>query len=83
MLTVAELLLKIDNEYNGHKQTTINGLSLKQAKQICKDLEKLTDNEHSFVVELWTDGSMTIYQKDFFPAGTVGGTDRIILGIDN
>lgn len=83
MITVAEMLMRIDNEYNGHKQTTINGISIKEAQQICKDLEELSNKEYSFVLEIWTDGSMTIYQKDFFTDGRSHGADRIILGIEN
>ncbi len=79
-MNVAELLMNIENEYNQHKQTTITGLSYENAIEICKELEEYVDNEYSFVVELWTDGSFTIYQKDYFPVGKQGGVDRMILG---
>ena len=79
-MNVAELLMNIENDYNGHKQTIIKGISFDKAIEICKELEEYVDNEYNFVVELWTDGSFTIYQKDYFPVGRQGGVDRMLLG---
>lgn len=81
-MDVAELLMNIENEYNGHLQTVIKGLTLQQGIEICKSLEEYTDHQHSFVLELWSDGCFTIYQKDVFPEGNQGGRDRIILSTD-
>lgn len=72
---LAELLLKMDNKYMGHYQTTISGLTLEQGIEICKELEEYTDKEHSFVLELWTCGAFTIYKKD----GLGIGKDQIIV----
>lgn len=72
---LAELLLKMDNKYNGHYQTVITGLTLEQGIEICKELEEYTDKEHSFVLELWTCGAFTIYKKD----GLGIGKDQIIV----
>lgn len=81
-MKIAELLMNIENEFNSHKQTVIKGLTLEQGIQICKELEEYTDNEHSFVIELWTDGSFTISQKDFFSMGNLSGRDKLILSTD-
>lgn len=79
-MKLAKFLLNLDNQYNGHFQTTINGLTLKGALKICKELEEYVDRESSFVVvEVWTDGAFTIHQKDFFPEEHPTGRDRIIL----
>lgn len=77
-MNIAELLMNIENEYNGHLQTVIKGLTVEQGLEICKDLEEYTDKEYSFVLELWTDGGFTIWQKDYFKDRT-NGNDRIIL----
>lgn len=78
-MKLAKFLLNLDNQYNGHFQTTIKGLTLKEALKICKELEDYTDHEHSFVLELWTDGSFTLYRKDYFPEGNPTGRDQVIL----
>ena len=79
-MSLAELLLKIDNQYNGHFQTLIAGLTLKQGIEICKELEEYTEGQYSFVLELWTDGNFTVYQKDFWKEDRQGGRDRTIVG---
>lgn len=80
-MNVAELLLNIDNEYNGHKQTIINGLSVEQGIEICKALQEYTNDEYSFVIELWSDGSFSIIQKNYWEATEhpLGHKDRNIL----
>lgn len=78
-MNVAELLLNIDNEYNQHKQTVIKGLSIEQGMEICQELEEYTNKEHSFVLELWTTGGFTIYEKDHWKEDRMGGRDRMIL----
>ena len=83
MMSFAEFLLNTPNEYQGHKQTEIKGLSIEDGMKLCKELEELTDNESSFVIELWTDGCYTIYEKDSFPEGNPTGRDRMILGVNN
>lgn len=80
-MNIAKLLLNMQNQYNGHYQTVIKGLSVKQGKKICKELEKHTNDQYSFVLELWSDGNFTIYQKDFWKDHT-NGNDRIILATD-
>lgn len=77
-MSFAELLLKMDNQYNGHYQTTISGLTLEQGIDICKELEEYTSNQYSFVLELWTDGAFTIYKKD----GLGVEADQMILSTD-
>jgi hypothetical protein len=71
--------MNIQNDYHQHKQTVIKGLSIQQGLDICKELEDYVDKEYSFVLEVWTDGALTLYQKDFFKEERVGGRDRIIL----
>lgn len=74
-MSLAELLLNIDNKYMGHYQTTINGLTLEQGIELCKELEEYVDKQYSFVLELWTDGGFTIYKKD----GLGSGVDQMIV----
>lgn len=82
-MNFAKFLLETENEYNGHKQTEIKGLSVKKGLKLCKKLEELTDKQYSFVLELWSDGCYTIWQKDYFEDGNPTGKDRMILGVDN
>jgi hypothetical protein len=81
-MNIAELLMNIQNEYSGHKQTIIKGVTVEQGMEICQELEEYVDKQYSFVLEIWTDGCFTIYQKDYFPEGKQGGRDRIILSTD-
>lgn len=80
-MKLAKFLLNLDNQYNGHYQTEIKGLSLKKALKLCKELEEYTNDGSSFVVEVWTDGCFTIYRKDFFPEGNQTGRDQMILSV--
>ena len=81
-MNFAKFLLETENEYAGHKQTEIRGLSIEDGMKLCKELEEL-EPSYSFVIELWTDGNYTIYQKNFFEEGNPTGRDRMILGVDN
>ena len=81
-MNFAKFLLETENEYAGHKQTEIKGLSIEDGMELCKELEEL-EPEYSFVLELWTDGNYTIYQKNFFDVGNPTGRDRMILGVEN
>lgn len=85
MISLAEFLLNSKNEYNGHFQTQIAGFSIKKAVKLCKELEKYTNEQYSFVIEVWSDGGLNIYQKDFWKKGehVLGDTDRLILGVSN
>ena len=81
-MNFAKFLLETENEYAGHKQTEIKGLSIEDGMKLCKELEEL-EPEYSFVLEVWTDGNYTIWQKYFFEEGNPTGRDRMILGVDN
>ena len=74
-MNIAKLLLSLDNQYNGHYQTIIKGLTVEQGMEICRLLEEEFDNQERFVLELWTGGEFTIYKKD----GIAPGQDQIIL----
>jgi len=84
MISLAQFLLNTKSEYNGHKSTEIRNMSLEDAIQICKDLEKIEPNK-SFVVEVWTDGCFDIYEKDAWKSGEhhLGHKDRLILTVEN
>lgn len=79
----ASFLLNQTKHYNGHFQCETTGLPLEDALLICKELEELTNHEHSFTVELWTDGSYTVYQVDYWEPQehVLGHRNRIILGV--
>ena len=81
-MNFAKFLLSTEHEYAGHKQTEIKGLSIEDGMKLCKELEEL-EPEYSFVLELWSDGNYTIWQKYFFEEGNPTGRDRMILGVDN
>ena len=81
-MNFAKFLLETENEYNSHKQTEVKGLPIEEGMKLCKELEEL-EPFYSFVVELWSDGNYTIYQKNFFDVGNPTGRDRMILGVEN
>lgn len=74
-MNIAKLLLSMDNQYGGHYQTTIKGLTVEEGMEICRLLEEEFDNQESFVLELWVDGSFAIRRKD----GIAAGQDQTIL----
>lgn len=81
----AQFLLNSTNIYNGHIQTETKGIPVEQGLVICKDLEELTDHKYSFTLELWTDGSYTIHQMDYWKKGEhiLGDVNRMICGVSN
>ena len=78
----AEFLLNTKDEYNQHKCTEVSGVSVEEAINICKDLEDYTGNESLFTVEVFSDKSWTIHQKDYFANHLLGHRDRMILSCD-
>ena len=81
-MNFAKFLLETENEYNGNKQTEIKGLSIEDGMKLCKELEEI-EPYYAFVIELWSTGDYTIYQKDFFEEGNPTGRDKMILGVNN
>jgi hypothetical protein len=83
--TFAQFLLNQTKECNGHLQATATGISIEDGMQLCKELEALTGNQHSFILEVWSDGSYTIYEVDFWDKGEhpLGHLHRMILGVSN
>lgn len=81
----SEYLLNTEDEYNGHKQTTVKKLALEEGVALCKELEELCEFNYNFVIELCTDGCYTIWQKDFWEENEhpLHHRDRMILGVTN
>lgn len=78
-MNIAELLLNLDNKYNGHHQTTITGIPFEKGLEIAKALEEY-DPKHSYACEVFTDGSYSICRKADL---ILGDTDDIlILSVD-
>lgn len=78
-----KFLLETEHEYNGHKQTLLNNFPIKKGVKLCKKLEKFTLYAYSFILEVSSDGSYSIYQVDYFPEDNPTGRNRLILGVDN
>ena len=78
-MNVAEMLLNIQNEYNGHKQTIIQGLTVEDGYEILKELSDITGD--LFTLRLYNRKDFTIYQEDYWKRGEhhLGHTDRMIL----
>lgn len=79
----AEFLLSQTKQCNGHLQAEAKGISIEEGLEICRELEELTNHEHSFTIELWTDCSYTIYEVDYWEPQEhiLGHRNRIILGV--
>jgi hypothetical protein len=79
----AQFVLNTTYEYNHHKACEVNGLSIEQGLEICKELEELSNKTHSFVLELYTDGGFSLYRKDFWKKGEhpLGHLDQLILSV--
>lgn len=82
-MKVSDMLMYIGNEYNGHKQTVISGLTLEDGFEIIEELNR--EYEGFFVLEVWNKEDFSIYQKSFWAAGEhhLGHTDRLILSNSN
>lgn len=80
-LSVADLLLSIDYEFNGHKQTSIPGLTLEQCESIVEDLN--TKGQGIFYLRNYGNDEFSIYQEDYWEPGEhpIGHVDRLILSI--
>lgn len=76
-----QFLLESPNEFNGHKQTIIDGLSFDDLLLLCKDLEEYVDNSHLFYVQYYSDGGYSLYQSGYWKENEhhLKSTDRLIL----
>lgn len=83
MITVADFLMNSENEYNGHKQTDIGGVSLETLLQILKDLED-SNPPCLFAIQLFCDKSGYIEQKNYWKDGERldGCRDRLIASFE-
>lgn len=75
-------LLETTNEHNDHRSTEISGMSVDDALELCKELERYTEYKYNFSVEVYVDGSWSINQKGYFTNHPLGHIDRLILGSD-
>lgn len=83
-MNLAEFIYNVEHDWNGHKQNEIKNLPLEQGIEICKDLEELTEGKYFFTCDVYTDGSYSIIQKNYWKRGehSLGHQDRIILSVD-
>ena len=81
----AKILLNNKNQYNGHLQFNVSGMTVDEGLALCEYLHKETNGDSSFVCEVWTDKNFSIYQKDFWKDGEhiAGHKDRLILSVEN
>jgi len=78
-------LLNHKGEFNGHKDIELNYMTLDDGIELCKSLEAYTEDEYMFTLELFSDGSFSIFQKDYWKEGehSLDHKDRLILSVDN
>lgn len=82
MLTMAKLILNNTEEYNGHKRLTLSGvtLSLQDICLLLRELEDEYEGEYPFIAQVWEDGSIGIYQKDYYEDRE--DKDRLVLSVE-
>lgn len=83
-MLLEEYILNQKEDFNGHFQMTIS-LNYVDALSLLKDIEDYNDtleNKHlnGFFIELFSDGSWFIVQRDFFIDHPLGHKDRILVG---
>lgn len=78
-----KMLLNQEDEFNGHFQMKVSHISIKKAIKLCKMLEEYTKDKYMFYVQVFTDGSWSIYQADYFKGRQGNLADRMILSSDN
>lgn len=66
--TLAGWLLNGAYEYDGHKQTSIGPITLKQLKGVVYQLEKESKG-YSFYIELYSDNSGSVLQEGYWSDG--------------
>jgi len=80
-MKLAEFLLNCSDEFNGHKQTDLGEISMKDAVNLLGELkDACEDIADIFSLELYRDGSFSIVQKGYWNRGEhpSGHTDRLI-----
>lgn len=80
-MKLAEFLLNCPDDFNGHKQTDLGKISMKDAVNLLGELEDAcVDSTDIFSLELYRDGSFSIIQKGYWDMGEhpIGHTDRLI-----
>ena len=78
---LCQFLLETQDEFNGHKQTIVDGLSFDDLLLLCKDLEEYVDNSHLFYVQYYSDGGYSLYQSGYWKEDehALKMRDRLIL----
>lgn len=64
MFNFTKFLLETKNEFNGHKQTEIDGLTDEDIQEIVDDLRSETDC--FFIIQNDKEGAYFIYQMDYW-----------------
>lgn len=80
-MKVSNLLMSVTNEYNGHKQTFINGISVEQGRQILDELNEDYQDSIFYMVLFPSSEGFSIYEQDYWKEGEhlLGHRDRLIL----
>lgn len=80
-MNIADMLLDIKNEYNGHKQTVIEGLSVEDGLDILRELNDHCGVDGLFSLRVFNDDEFSIYQEDYWKPGEhmLGHKDRLIM----
>lgn len=88
MKSITNVIMSQKNTHNGHFMMTISGLSIEQGLEIIKDLENNYGGHEgflgSYVVEVYSDRTYSIVQKDFWKPGQhpLGHLDRLLLNVE-
>lgn len=77
-MNVAEFIMKIESNAGGHKETIVHGLSMQEAVDLVKELDKEYPRS-LFYLKWFGDESGSIYEG-YMEAGK---GDRLILAIEN
>jgi hypothetical protein len=87
-ITLAEVILGNKNEYNGHKQLELEGLSfnIHQILQLCQDLQDELHKTEGFlscvVYKVHPDYGGSIYALDYFKEHPSGHKDKLLVDIN-
>lgn len=80
-MKLATFLLENKNEYNGHKQTELGGITFDDLQGVVEVLQS-EDPCHLFYMKIFSDGSGSVEQGCYWEEGEhlMGHTDRTIFG---
>lgn len=87
-INLSDIIINCDNQYNGHNQLSISGLSfnIEDIFELCEEIRIKLHEQKGFLgsvyYEVHPDGGGTIIAGDYFKDHPLGHKDKALININ-